>query len=97
MRFIELSSGQISHPTDKEFGILSPTTLNYCADIWDKVQYVDDNKISIGMSPGYDYKCQLYIPKSLLGETVSFNSVRQYLNDNPIEVWYERKTPTTTQ
>ena len=95
--FIELSSGQISHPTGKEFGILSPTTLNYWADIWNKANYVDDNKISIGMSPGIDSKCQLYIPKSLLGETVSFNSVRQYLNDNPIEVYYERKTPTTIQ
>ena len=96
--FIELTSNNgISHPLNATFAISSPTALTYKADIYNLPQYVSDNQISIGMASSSEWKCQLYIPKSFLGGTVSFASVKEYLKKNPVELHYERKTPQKIQ
>lgn len=96
---MELGTGNgIAHPTRK-FVITSPSALAFCADIYNYPQYVFNNKISVGMDTNGEHRCQVHIPKSFIGEEnqPSLATTKQYLNNNPIEVWYETKASKPTK
>lgn len=93
---MELGGGNgIAHPTGRVFVLTSPSALTFCADIWNDKKYAINNKVTVGMDTNGDYRCQILIPKLFIGEQQSLALAKQYLNNNPVEVWYETKTSKT--